>query len=283
MGEACPGGRASASDAIATAGDPSIVGYAPLPCAGNPREHALADDPATSRAAPASLPAGLRVYAVGDIHGCLDRLTRLHALIAEDAARAPEARRVIVYLGDYVDRGPASRGVVETLLVPPRFGAEAVHLAGNHEAMMLDALLHPADAEAIRRWAANGGLDTLASWGIDVASLDPEDWAPAIPPHHLAFLRTLRRRAAFGGYLFVHAGVRPGVALDAQAPDDLLWIREPFLSSQADFGAVVVHGHTPGREVVVRPNRIGLDTGAVYGGRLSCAVLWADRLRILEA
>jgi serine/threonine protein phosphatase 1 len=233
--------------------------------------------------APATLPEGLRVYAVGDVHGCADRLDALHALIAEDAAHAAEPRRVIVYLGDYVDRGPDSQGVVERLLLPPRFGAEAVHLAGNHEAMMLDALARPDDDGALSLWTDNGGAVALASWGIDAYGTDPAGWEAAIPPAHLAFLRQLRRRAAFGGYLFVHAGVRPNVPLDAQDPDDLLWIREPFLSSTADFGAVVVHGHTPGRDVVIRKNRIGLDTGAVFGGPLTCAALWGDRLRLIQA
>lgn len=233
--------------------------------------------------APATLPEGLRVYAVGDIHGCADQLDALHALIAEDAARAPEQRRVIVYLGDYVDRGPDSQGVVERLLLPPRFGAEAVHLAGNHEAMMLDALARPDDDAALSLWTDNGGAVALASWGIDAYGTDPASWAAAIPAAQLAFLRQLRRRASFGGYLFVHAGVRPNVPLEAQDPDDLLWIREPFLSSTADFGAVVVHGHTPGRDVVIRKNRIGLDTGAVFGGKLTCAALWADRLRLIQA
>ncbi|MCU0984425.1 MAG: serine/threonine protein phosphatase [Acetobacteraceae bacterium] len=232
--------------------------------------------------APASLPPGLRIYAVGDIHGCADKLDALHALMAEDAAGAPEGQRVVIYLGDYVDRGRDSRGVVERLMRKPPFGAQAIHLAGNHEAMMVDALARPDDAEAVRLWVANGGAEALASWGVDAAS-PPRSWADAIPEAQRQFLHALRRRAAFGGYFFAHAGVRPGIPLGEQNPDDLLWIREPFLSSTGHLGAVVVHGHTPGREVVVRPNRIGLDTGAVYGGPLSCAVLWADRLRLLQA
>ena len=232
---------------------------------------------------PGTLPPGLRVYAVGDIHGCADALDALHGLMADDAAHAPEARRVVVYLGDYVDRGPDSRGVIERLIPPPRFGAEPVHLAGNHEAMMLDALHRPDDATAVDLWVNNGGAMALSSWGISAYDDAPVTWPRAIPKNHLGFLLSLRRRATFGSYLFVHAGIRPGIALDAQSADDLLWIREPFLSSMADHGAVVVHGHTPGREVVVRPNRIGLDTGAVFGGPLSCAVFWADRMMILQA
>jgi serine/threonine protein phosphatase 1 len=234
------------------------------------------------RPAPAALPPNLRIYAVGDIHGCAGKLDLMHALIAEDAAAAPEAQRVVIHLGDYVDRGADSQGVIARLLTPLPFPAQVIHLAGNHEAMMLDALSRPDDPEAVRLWVANGGAEALASWGIDSGS-PPRGWAAAIPGPHLAFLRGLRRRAAFGGYLFVHAGVRPGLPLDQQNPDDLLWIREPFLSSTAELGAVVVHGHTPGREVVIRPNRIGLDTGAVFGGPLSCAVLWGNRLRLLHA
>ena len=238
--------------------------------------------PKDSLEAPATLPEGLRVYAVGDIHGCAAKLDALHALMAEDAAAAAEPRKAIVYLGDYVDRGPDSRGVVDRLAGPPPFEAETVRLLGNHEALMLAALDDPGDVRAAAVWLMKGGGAALASWGADPEA-PQEAWAAALPPAHLALLRGLARSARFGGYFFAHAGVRPGVRLDRQDPDDLIWIREPFLSSTADHGAVVVHGHTPAEAVVVRKNRIGLDTGAVYGGRLSCAVLWAGRLRLLQA
>ena len=239
----------------------------------------MADD---SAPAPASLPEGLRVYAVGDIHGCLDRLLALEALMAEDAARAPEPRRLIVHLGDYVDRGPDSSGVIERLSGPPPFPAETVHLLGNHEAMMRAALAAPEDLERVGDWIRNGGGAALASWGIDIGT-EPETWEAAIPPAHRRFIERLTLMHRLGGYLFVHAGVRPRVPLDRQNPEDLIWIREPFLSSTADHGAVVVHGHTPVEAPVIRRNRIGLDTGAVYGRRLTCAVLWAGRLRLLQA
>jgi serine/threonine protein phosphatase 1 len=231
--------------------------------------------------APASLPPGLRLYAVGDPHGCAAQLDAIHALIAEDAARAPESERVIVYLGDYVDRGPDSRGVIERVLTPP-IPATTVHLCGNHEAMMLAALDRPGDEAALALWLRNGGVATLLSYGL-TGEDEPEAWAARLPPRHLTFLRGLARRHRVGGYLFVHAGVRPGVPLDAQDEEDLIWIREPFLSSAAAHGAVVVHGHTPGRAPVIRPNRIGLDTGAVYGGRLTAAAFWADRMALYQA
>jgi serine/threonine protein phosphatase 1 len=231
--------------------------------------------------APATLPPGLRVYAVGDTHGCAEKLDAIHARIAEDAGAAPEPERLIVYLGDYVDRGPDSRGVIERVLAPPISGL-AVHLCGNHEAMMLDVLDHPGDEAALALWLRNGGVATLTSYGLSGED-PPETWAGRLPPAHLAFLRGLVRSHRAGGYLFAHAGIRPGVPLDAQDADDLIWIREPFLHSTADHGAVVVHGHTPERAPVIRPNRIGLDTGAVYGGPLTAAVFWADRMALLQA
>lgn len=231
--------------------------------------------------APASLPPGLRVYAIGDIHGCADQLDAIHARIAEDAAHAPEPDRVIVYLGDYVDRGPDSRGAIERALAPPIAG-RAVHLCGNHEEMMLAVLDHPGDEAAIALWLRNGGVATLTSYGLSGED-PPETWAGRLPPAHIAFLRGLVRRYQAGGYLFVHAGIRPGVALDAQDAEDLIWIREPFLHSEADHGAVVVHGHTPERAPVIRANRIGLDTGAVYGGKLTAAAFWADRMALFQA
>lgn len=237
--------------------------------------------PRDSQPAPASLPPGLRVYAVGDIHGCTGQLDAIHARIAEDAAHAPEPDRVIVYLGDYVDRGPDSRGAVERVLAPP-IRASLVHLCGNHEAMMLDVLEHPAEEGALALWLRNGGVATLTSYGLSGED-PPETWADRLPHAHLAFLRGLARSYRAGGYLFAHAGIRPGVALDAQDADDLLWIREPFLCSEADHGAVVVHGHTPGNAPVIRANRIGLDTGAVYGGPLTAAVFWADRMALFQA
>jgi serine/threonine protein phosphatase 1 len=227
--------------------------------------------------APASVPPGERVYAVGDVHGCLDRLATLHELIAEDLASRPVRAATLVHLGDYVDRGPDSAGVVARLAEGVTLGgAPAINLMGNHEQMMLSAIA-TGEAEATELWLANGGADSLLSWSVP-RSAQPREWPSYLPLPHLLFLRDLAVRHEVGGYLFVHAGIRPGIPLDRQNRHDLMWIREPFLSSQEPFGPVVVHGHTPRHEPVVRANRIGIDTGAVMGGLLTCVVLEEDRL-----
>jgi serine/threonine protein phosphatase 1 len=233
-------------------------------------------------AAPATLPPGERVYAVGDVHGCLDRLVALHEMIAEDIAERPVGHTTLVHLGDYVDRGADSAQVVDWLINrPPVPADEIVNLMGNHEHMMLAAVVGT-DKEAPSHWLMNGGADSLLSWGISRA-VPPAEWASRIPIQHLIFLRDLEISRQIGPYLFVHAGVRPGVKLALQSRQDMMWIREPFLSSRADHGAVVVHGHTPKREPTVRPNRIAIDTGAVLGGALTCVVLEGDRLGFLTA
>jgi len=231
--------------------------------------------------APGALPPGLRVYAVGDVHGCADRLAGLHARIAEDAWHRPAQRVVLLHLGDYVDRGEDSAGVLERLNAPgPVPGAEVVNLLGNHEVMMLDAC-DPRSAEgSLPFWLENGGAETLASYRTSAE--DPAPWE-AIPREHLALLRRCRLTWSAGDYLFVHAGIRPGLPLDRQDPFDLLWIREPFLSYEGDLPMVVVHGHTPAAAPAVRPHRIGIDTGACFGGDLTCLVLEGQRLRFISA
>lgn len=231
--------------------------------------------------APASLPPGQRIYAIGDIHGCLERLVSVHELIAEDIAERPVDEATLIHLGDYVDRGLDSAQVVDWLMSgPPVPVNRTVNLMGNHENMMLAAVLAPR-GEDCDLWLGNGGAETLLSWGI--ASHRPEiNWAATIGGPALVFLRDLATCYRCGPYLFVHAGIRPGVDLAKQTRQDMLWIREPFLSSKLDHGVVVVHGHTPSRAPVVRPNRLGLDTGAVMGGSLTCAVLEEDRLGFIQ-
>jgi serine/threonine protein phosphatase 1 len=221
------------------------------------------------------LPEGELLYAVGDIHGRADLLAALLRQIEADAADRTAAKKTLIFLGDYVDRGPDSRGVIEMLLNGLPAGFDAHFLKGNHEALLLDFL----DGKArLDHWLLNGGDATMASYGVDIGRLDeagagPETWreafAAVLPEAHLSFFRQLRLQIPVGDYLFVHAGVRPGVPLEAQREEDLIWIRGEFLDAVRPFGKVVVHGHTPVREPVVLPNRIGIDTGAVFTGRLT--------------
>jgi len=233
------------------------------------------------------VPDGRRIYAVGDIHGRHDLLSRLHRLIAEDAAAAA-ARNTLVYLGDYVDRGPASRQVLDRLAGDPPPGFDAVFLKGNHDDFLLRFL---EDGAAADTWLANGGVATLASFGIEGMGPRPDpdalagirrDLAGRLDAAHRGFLGRLRPCHVVGDYLFVHAGVRPGIPLAGQDPFDLMWIRGPFLEWDGPFGHFVVHGHTIAPVPDVRPNRIGIDTGAYFSGRLTCLVLEGDSRRFLQ-
>lgn len=227
---------------------------------------------------PASLPPDTRVYAVGDVHGRVDLLVDLHRRIAEDAKSAPESRRLAIYLGDYVDRGPDSAGVIDHLLDSPLPGFEQVYLMGNHEEFLLQFLDDPADGDV---WIANGGDATLRSYGVEPGSDGfAGDLAAAweqlrrkMPKKHGTFLKQLGVSHLEGDYLFVHAGIRPGVPLDKQSDEDLLWIREPFLEAGDEHEVVVVHGHTPVDAGQVHDNRIAVDTGAVWSDRLTAVVL----------
>jgi serine/threonine protein phosphatase 1 len=235
-------------------------------------------------------PVGTRLYAVGDLHGRKDLLDRMLTLILADARGSQAGRRVIVFLGDYVDRGPQSRQVVDTLVAGPPAspqwaGFRWVCLKGNHEDAMLGFL---DDIESGPRWFANGGLATIESYVGDL-SIDrlqlPGLQAllqASLPPSHRAFLEGLPLHHCEGDYLFVHAGLRPGVPLEAQEPNDLLWIRGEFLTSPADHGKLVVHGHTITRTPELRRNRIGIDTGAFYTGRLTCLVAEGAKRKFLS-
>jgi serine/threonine protein phosphatase 1 len=217
----------------------------------------------------------MRVLAIGDVHGCSFLLDDLLGWVA------PAADDTVVTLGDYVDRGPDSAGVLALLQgTPPVRGAQVVNLGGNHEQMMQAALDPRADEQVVGFWLDNGGAATLESYAADPR--DMRSWA-AVPRRDREWLTRLRPSLALGGYVLTHAGVRPGVPLDAQDPMDLAWIREPFLSWRGGLGAVVVHGHTPCDGPEVLDHRIGIDTGAVFGGPLTCAVLEDDRLGFLFA
>ena len=235
-----------------------------------------------------SLPDGQLLYAIGDIHGRLDLLGMLLAMIEADAAQSRSAQKTLVFLGDYIDRGPDSRGVVEALLdgLPPDF--EAHFLKGNHEALLLAFL---DDASTLHQWLINDAKTTIRSYGVDVRLLEreaasPETWrgafAAALPESHRHFFQSLTLMASFGDYLFVHAGLRPGVPIEAQDERDLIWIRREFLDSTADFGKFVVHGHTPVARPEVRSNRIDIDTGAVFSSKLTALRLEGNEQSLLQ-
>lgn len=238
----------------------------------------------------AGVPPGTVVYAIGDIHGRLDLLDALHGAILDDVRVRPAGRRIVVYLGDYVSRGIDSRGVVDRVLGwrPPGF--ERVTLKGNHEDLLLRFL--GGDLEAGRHWFDYDGLDTLAHYGVDTPDAEVRDdaflselrrrFALALPPEHLDFFDNLEISFRAGDYLFVHGGVRPGVALEAQSAHDCMWIRGTFLASNVDFGATVVHGHSIVAAPDVRANRIGIDTGAYRSHVLTCLVLDGMRREFLQ-
>jgi serine/threonine protein phosphatase 1 len=225
---------------------------------------------------------------VGDIHGRADLLHTMHRLIAEDAALlTPGTSKVVVYLGDYVDRGLESRRVIDLLIHDGLADFQTVHLFGNHDAWLLSFLV---DASIGPIWLRYGGDATMVSYGVQLGipredvryyELLQNDLRQRIPRRHVEFLQSLELSFESGDYLFVHAGVDPARPLGQQATDDLLWIREPFLSSKRDLGRVVVHGHTVESEPIVRPNRIGIDTGACWTGCLTCLVLEERAFRFL--
>lgn len=230
---------------------------------------------------------GYRAYAVGDIHGRLDLLDKLLADIQRDVAERPSRKVLLVFLGDLIDRGPNSAQVLERLRTYSHDGVQAVFLLGNHEEVLLRIL--SGDTSLIPNWLMYGGLECLKSYGIDpqLIGVYPDQKAlaiirMAIPKQHEEFLRTFIDTCQFGDYLFVHAGIRPGIAIDDQAQSDLRWIREPFLLDESDHGCVVVHGHTISAAVEERPNRIGIDTGAYKTGVLTALVIDGGERRYLD-
>jgi len=218
--------------------------------------------------------AGYRAYAIGDIHGRLDLLEDLLAKIHAELQRYPSPKTLLIFVGDLIDRGPNSAQVIERLRTYNRPGIQPVFLLGNHEEVLLRIL--KGEAELIAKWRWFGGAECLQSYGVEPEQLvhlsDSEALLVvrrAIPRKHLEFLESFVDSCRFGDYLFVHAGIRPGVQLDQQSQADLRWIREPFLLDDSDHGFVVVHGHTICNEVDERSNRIGIDTGAYRTGVLT--------------
>ena len=249
----------------------------------------------SSKKSAAAVPSGQRIYAIGDIHGCYKELSSLLALIDADhearettkaAGQKDEpSSQHIIFLGDYVDRGPESQAVIETLLALKQHRANVVTLKGNHEAAMLDFLDHPEDLDHWLNW---GGEDTLRSYGISPILGRPplelsNELKRQLPKTHEQFLRTLPLTHQAGDYFFVHAGIRPGIAIEEQKEEDLLWIRKRFQNAPPDErpDRVIVHGHDPVKKPVDVGWRIAVDTGACWTGTLCAVVLEGTTRRFI--
>ena len=232
-------------------------------------------------------PRGHRAYAVGDVHGRLDLLNGLLQLIEADIRARPKRATSIVFLGDLIDRGPSSAGVIERLRTFHSNYATVVILMGNHEEVLLRIL--SGERSLIPTWLRFGGAETLASYGLDARKIAPDGDADtvmllrkAVPDSHQAFISSFSDTVSFGDYLFVHAGIRPGVELSEQSKTDLRWIREPFLEDRSQRDFIVVHGHTIRPEVEMTPNRIGIDTGAYHTGVLTALAIEGSRRWLLQ-
>ena len=228
------------------------------------------------------VPKDIRIYAIGDIHGRVDLLEQMLKRIDADLASNSVGLSIEVFLGDYIDRGPASRDVIDRLVAHTKT-YRPIFLKGNHESYLTDFLTNP---RILEDWQCYGGLETLMSYGITpsinanaatqvklAAALNQ-----ALPESHRQFIRNLRSSFTCGDFFFVHAGVRPGIPLTKQRDEDLLWIRQAFLLHEEDFGKIVVHGHTPVSQPDIRPNRINIDTGAFATGQLTCLILEDDKM-----
>ena len=236
------------------------------------------------------VPPGTVVWAVGDIHGRSDLLAALVRALRADASASAAKRKVIVFLGDYVDRGPDSKGVLDILVdLSEQDFAELVFLRGNHEQKMVEFLSNP---EVGQEWCSYGGRQTLESFGLAVPSMThrldawvrtSDDLRHKLSQSHHDFLGSLKAKFELGGYFFCHAGVRPGVSQDQQTESDLLWIRKKFLEDEQRLYRIVVHGHTISTDVYVDHRRIGVDTGAYSSDRLSAVRLELDACVVVEA
>jgi len=236
---------------------------------------------------PKGLGAGRRIYAIGDVHGHLDLLTALEGLIEKDLHEAPINELFVVYLGDYIDRGPNSAGVIEHLVHGGTLPGQKIFLRGNHEAAFLRYLSEP---ELIREWRNYGALEAIASYNVDVfkelrsgADALHKAFLERFPASHRSFIEATTNSFALDGYFFCHAGVRPGLPLEAQSEADLLWIRNDFLNHSGAFERCIVHGHTPVEAPQHLRNRINVDTGAYMTGQLTAVVLEGSAVRFLTA
>jgi serine/threonine protein phosphatase 1 len=232
-------------------------------------------------------PKNRRAYVVGDVHGRLDLLERLLDAIQVEVDGQHRHNVLLVFLGDLIDRGPDSAGVVERLRTYRHDDVRPAFILGNHEEVLLRIL--GGETGLIEQWLWFGGAQCVASYGLDPQSLKGlsanralDRIREAVPPTHIEFLRSFVDSCEFGDFLFVHAGIRPGIPLDRQAQSDLRWIRNPFLTDDTDHGFVVVHGHTISAQVEQRPNRIGIDTGAYKSGVLTALAIEEDRRWYLD-
>lgn len=232
-------------------------------------------------------PLGKRLYAVGDIHGRLDLLDQLLEQIEDDLRMRPVKVAALVFLGDLIDRGPDSAGVLERLRTLEEFRAKLMFLQGNHEEILLRVL--EGEAGLAYDWLSFGGAACAQSYGVSDTALQAMDeerialtLRRAIPAAHVEFLKSFGDTFRFGDYLLVHAGIRPGVPIEQQQPHDLRWIRQPFLSDGHDHGCMVIHGHTITDGIDRRSNRIGIDTGAYRTGVLTAAVVEEKDLHFLS-
>jgi serine/threonine protein phosphatase 1 len=231
------------------------------------------------------IPENLRIYAIGDIHGRADLLQRMLDAIDRTLVTHPVKISVQVLLGDYIDRGPNSREVVEMLLARRRRSA-MICLKGNHESYAARFL---SDPSILSEWMRVGGVNTLRSYGLQPSATDDPNeqqkiakaFSDALPETHRRFLFGLALSYTCGDFFFTHAGVRPGIPLSHQREQDLLWIRDDFLLYEEAFDKIVVHGHTPAQKPDIRPNRINIDTGAYATGHLTCLVLQGDQMSVI--
>lgn len=234
-----------------------------------------------------TIPEGQRVYAVGDIHGCADLLDDLIAQIEADDEARGAADTTIIFLGDIVDRGPASAGVIDRLMALAAVRPNVRFLLGNHEEIFLGAL--DGEPKALRLFCRIGGRETVLSYGMDPAEYERLDYEELVhrldqlvPAAHRAFLGRFEDMITIGDYAFVHAGVRPGTRLDEQKSADLRWIRDPFLDHRSALDKMIVHGHTVTEEVEPKTHRIGIDTGAYATGRLTALGLEGNSTWLLQ-
>ena len=234
-------------------------------------------------------PVGMRIYAIGDVHGCLAELREMMALISQDLIRRPVRKYRIIFTGDYMDRGPRSKGVVSFLISLCARNKKVICLRGNHDDFLINFMADPIKHGPI--FFRNGAVETLRSFGVRVDENDRSDehleeirryCRLIVNPTHLNFLSRLSYSKSYGDYFFCHAGIRPGVSIRKQSKRDLMWIREEFLSHSGLFEKVIVHGHTPQTRVDIQPNRVNIDTKCYATGTLTCLVLQDDSYRILQ-